>query len=121
MAEESKENKTRRVDVNTNGIVRDAFLGQSFLTFNFFKRNWIYVVALTVMMLMYISNKYVCQDCLQQVMKLSVQLDNAKTDCVNASAKYNSMIRESHMTAFVDTMRLDLTSPEQPPYNLDEK
>lgn len=118
---EKKISKALGDDIDANKIVRHAVQGRTFLTFNFFKRNWIYVVALTVMMLMYISNKYVCQDCLRQVMKLSVQLDNAKTDCVNASAKYNSMIRESHMTAFVDTMRLEITFPEQPPYNLDEQ
>ena len=73
------------------------------------------------MMLMYISNKYVCQNYMRDVMNLKVELENAKTDCVNASAKYNSMIRESQMTAFVDTMHIDLSAPEQPPYQLSEK
>ena len=102
-------------------MVKQVVQGRSFLSFDFFKHNWIYIVAGTAMMLMYISNKYVCQNYMRDVMNLKVELENAKTDCVNASAKYNSMIRESQMTAFVDTMHIDLSAPEQPPYQLSEK
>ena len=55
------------------------------------------------------------------MMDMTTQLDNAKTDCVNARAKYNSMIRESQMKAFIDTMHIDLSSPEKPPYILSDK
>ena len=55
------------------------------------------------------------------VMKLTEELNNAKTDCVNASAQYNSMIRESQMTAYIDSMHIDLTSPDQPPFYLTDK
>lgn len=101
--------------------VKGAIQGRSFLSLDFFRRNAVYVIAATVMMLMYISNKFVCQNYMQQVMELKTDLENAKTDCVNASAAYNSQIRESQMTAFVDTMHIDLTAPEQPPYHLTEQ
>ena len=102
-------------------VVKQVVQGRSFLSFDFFKHNWIYIVAGTAMMLMYISNKYVCQMNIKEVMDLKVELDNAKTDCVNASARYNSMIRESQMKSFVDPMHIDLASPEQPPYQLASK
>lgn len=101
--------------------VRSVVQGRSFLSLDFFKRNAVYIVAATVMMLMYISNKYVCQSYMKEVMDLKIELENAKTDCVNASAKYNSMIRESQMTAYVDTMHINLAAPEQPPYYLSSK
>ena len=115
MAKDKKNKKTGKK------VVKNVVQGRSFLSFDFFKHNWIYIVAGTAMMLMYISNKYVCQISTKEVMDLKVQLDNAKTDCVNASARYNSMIRESQMKAFVDTMNIDLSSPEQPPYQLASK
>ncbi|MBQ2490938.1 MAG: hypothetical protein II592_08245 [Muribaculaceae bacterium] len=105
---------------NNTHIWRNLAQGRIFLTLNFFKKYWIYALAFIVFMLMYISNKYMCQNHLQQVMKLRVELDNARTDCVTASAKYNSMIRESQMKNLVDTMHLGLTSPDQPPYKLFE-
>ena len=105
---------------NSSIIVRNVVQGRIFLTLNFFKKNWVYALAFIVLMLMYISNKYMCQNHLQQVMQLRLELDNARTDCVTASAKYNSMIRESQMKNLVDTMHLGLTSPDQPPYKLFE-
>ncbi len=107
--------------VNTTEIAGRVIQGRSFLTFGFFKRNVVYVIAITVMTLMYISNKYTCQSSLSQVMELTEELNNAKTDCVNASARYNSLIRESQMTAYVDSMHIDLTTPDQPPFKLSEK
>ena len=105
---------------NSSKIVRNVVQGRIFLTLNFFKKNWVYALAFIVLMLMYISNKYMCQNHLQQVMQLRLELDNARTDCVTARAKYNSMIRESQMKNLVDTMHLGLTSPDQPPYKLFE-
>ena len=106
---------------NSSKIVRNVVQGRIFLTLNFFKKNWVYALAFIVLMLMYISNKYVCQNYMKEVIDLKVELENAKTDCVNASAAYNSQIRESQMIAFVDTMHIDLTAPEQPPYHLKEQ
>jgi len=40
---------------------------------------------------------------------------------VNASAKYNSMIRESRMTQYVQQMNIDLAAPQEPPYHLNSK
>ena len=124
MADEQKvatDKKRKRRNRKAQKAVRGVVQGRSFLSWDFFKRNAVYIVAGTVMMLMYISNKYVCQNYMSEVMNLKVELENAKTDCVNASAKYNSMIRESQMKSYVDTMRIDLSAPEQPPYHLTEK
>lgn len=110
---------SRRRNNAAKKAVRDTLQGRSFLSFDFFKRNSIYVIAATVMMLMYISNKYVCQSSMKEVMDLRGQLENAKTDRIGASTTYNSMIRESQMKALVDTMHINLGSPEQPPFELD--
>lgn len=116
---ENKNNKSHGVD--TTKILSHAVQGRSFLTFDFFKNNWIYIVAATVMTLMHISNKYTCQECMSEIMELKTTLNNTKTDCVDISAQYNSMIRESQMSSFIDTLHLGLCAPEQPPYKLVEK
>lgn len=129
MSQENKHNDSKadattqrkRRNSKAQKAVKGVIQGRSFLSWDFFKRNAVYIIAATVMMLMYISNKFVCQSYMQQVLDLKIELENAKTDCVNASAAYNSQIRESQMVAFVDTMHIDLTAPEQPPYHLNEK
>jgi hypothetical protein len=48
-------------------------------------------------------------------------LANAQTDLVNASAKYNSMIRESEMTRLMQEKHIGLTAPKEPPFELQSK
>ncbi len=124
MAKKNKNKKSKqtenKLNLNPVGLFRSFLQGRVFLTLDFFKRNWLYVLAATVMVLMYIANKYTYLDNLERVGSLKKELNNATTDCVDASARYNSMIVESHMKALVDSMHIDLSSPDLPPYRLTE-
>ena len=99
---------------------KDIIQGR-FLSLDFFKRYAVYIIALVIMALMYIANKYVCQSSMQEVMTLKTELANAQTDLVNASAKYNSMIRESEMTRLMQEKHIGLTAPKEPPFDLHSK
>ncbi len=112
-----KKNKTNLSGVNPSKAVKPLIFGR-LLSLDFFKRNFVYIIALTIMTLMYISNKYVCQNSTKEVMQLKKQLIDAQTDRVNASARYNSQICESEMQRLVDSMNINLSAPEQPPYTL---
>ncbi|MBP3737962.1 MAG: hypothetical protein J6I72_02785 [Muribaculaceae bacterium] len=120
MANENNSNQKKRTS-KAGAAMGGLLMGRSFLSLDFFRRNFLFIIFITGLMLMYIGNKFECQSKMQEVMTLRTELENAKTDCVNASAKYNSMIRESQMKAFVDTMHIDLTNPECPPYYLTKK
>ncbi|MBQ7691599.1 MAG: hypothetical protein IJT30_10490 [Muribaculaceae bacterium] len=111
--QQSRPKRRQRTASTLSGIWQGRIL-----SLDLFKRNVFFIIAVTGMMLMYIANKFDCQSKMQEVMKLKTELENAKTDCVNASARYNSLIRESHMKAYVDTMHIDLSNPETPPYHL---
>ena len=87
-----------------------------FFSLDFFKRNAVYIIALVVMALAYIANKFVCQSSMQEVISLKTELANAQTDLVNSSAQYNSMIRESEMTRLMQEKHLGLSAPKDPPY-----
>ena len=119
----SKKNKQakRNIDINPVGIFKSFLQGRLFLTLDFFKRNWIYVLSATIMVLMYIANKYNYLDNLERVGSLKKELNNATTDCVDASARYNSMIVESNMKELLDSLHIDLSTPDLPPYRLTEK
>lgn len=99
---------------------KDIIRGRLF-SLDFFKRNAVYIVALVVMALAYIANKFVCQSSMQEVINLKTELANAQTDLVNSSAEYNSMIRESEMTRLMQEKHLGLTAPQEPPYDLTQK
>lgn len=104
--------------LNPLHLVQRTLQGRMFLTLEFFKRNWLYVIAATVMMLMYISNKYVYQSNMAKLKELKVSLNNARTDYVDASSTYNSKILESQMKHYIDSMGIDLNISKRPPYKL---
>lgn len=88
--------------------------------YHFFKRHWMLVTVVVSMILMSIANKYECQTKITEIKQLERELQIAQANRVEASAQYNSMIRESSMMQMVETMQIDLISPECPPYNLSE-
>ena len=115
---QSKRNEDDTFTLNPLRLVQNTLQGRMFLTLEFFKRNWLYIVAATVMMLMYISNKYVYQSDMAKLQELKVSLNNARTDYVDASSTYNSKILESQMKSYIDSMGIDLNISKCPPYKL---
>ena len=101
-------------------VGKGIFQGR-FFSLDFFKRNAVYIVALVIMALAYIANKFVCQSSMEEVISLKTELANAQTDLVNASARYNSMIRESEMTKLMHEKHIGLRAPLDPPYELKSK
>ena len=99
---------------------KDLLQGR-FFSLDFFKRNWYYIVFIVAMALAYIGNKFTSQRSIQELISLKTELANAQTDLVNASAKYNSMIRESQMVNLMREKHLDLSPPLEPPYELKSK
>ena len=123
-AENTPRQRAQRNNTRRSQKASQAFSGVwqgRILSLELFRRNFLFIIVAVGMMLMYIGNKFECQSKMLEVMNLKNQLENAKTDCINASARYNSMIRESQMKAYVDTMHIDLTNSEQPPYHLTKK
>ena len=115
MATDKKNTKSKK------SIAKQWVQGRSFLTLDFFRRNGLYILGVTALIMMKISKKYEYQNCLHQVIELSKDLENAKTDCVMAGANYNSQIRENEMLMRIDTSHIDLTMPDQPPVKIEEK
>ncbi|MBQ9584490.1 MAG: hypothetical protein IJR20_00645 [Muribaculaceae bacterium] len=118
---DNKEKDNHGFTLNPVVLLQRTLQGRMFLTLEFFKRNWLYVIAVTVMMLMYISNKYVYQSDKAKLGTLKVMLNNANTDFVAASSNYNSRILESQMKSYIDSMGIDLNISKQPPYKLSSK
>ena len=91
------------------------------LSIDFFRRNWVVVLGVVVMLMIYITNRYQCQTQMETIRRLEKQLEVAKTERVRAKSAYMSRIRESSMQEMVDSLRLHLTVQEQPPYQLSKK
>ncbi|MCQ2288906.1 MAG: hypothetical protein MJZ74_07380 [Muribaculaceae bacterium] len=116
----SKNKKLNKGGLSLTGMLNDLFGGR-FLSVEFFKKNFIYIVFVVAMMLMYISNKFTCNKLKKEVDTLTTELAIEQTDYVNAKAIYNSLKRESRMKAHVDSMHINVNAPNQPPFKLKTK
>lgn len=114
-------------NVNTpkRRIARDSFMLRALhgrvLSIDFFRRNWLLVLAAVVMLMVYITNRYKCQTQMETIRTLERELEVAKTERVRAKSIYMSRIRESSMQHMVDSLGLSITVQDQPPYRLKMK
>lgn len=88
------------------------------LTTDFFAKNWLKVLLLIIMILVYITNKYQCQTRMEKIRALEQELEIVETERVRVRSEYMSRIRESAMQQLVDTMRLNLQVQERPPFKI---
>ena len=98
-------------------IMRRAIHGRM-LSLDFFSRHWLWVLAVVVMLMIYITSRYTCQTHMEDIQRLTRELEVAKTERVREKSAYMSRIRESRMQQMVDSLHLGLTVQEQPPYRL---
>ncbi len=85
---------------------------------DFFRKNIFYTLAIVVMFIIFMSTKYQGKTQREEIIKLTKELNSAKSECVKYSSEYNSMIRESAMRQMVLSKGVDLESPDKPAYNI---
>lgn len=88
------------------------------LTTDFFAKNWLKVLLVIIMILVYITNKYQCQTRMERIRALEQELEIVETERVRVRSEYMSRIRESAMQQLVDTMKLNLQVQERPPFKI---
>ncbi|MDE6126650.1 MAG: hypothetical protein K2G30_06815 [Muribaculaceae bacterium] len=121
--ETRRETKTRQAKAGSGkprqraSILRRAIHGRM-LSLDFFSRHWLWVLTIVVMLMIYITSRYTCQTQMEDIQRLTCELEVAKTERVREKSAYMSRIRESQMQKMVDSLRLGLTVQEQPPYRI---
>lgn len=88
------------------------------LSTDFFRRHWLAVLGVVVMLMIYITNRYTCQTQMETIQRLERELEVAKTERIREKSTYMSRIRESKMQHKVDSLGLGLTVQERPPYRI---
>lgn len=93
------------------------FRGQ-LISSDFFARNWLWILATIIVILVYITNKYNCQTKMEEIRRLDRELEVVKTERVRVRSRYMSRIRESAMHQLVDSLHLNLKTQERPPFKI---
>ena len=105
---------------SSGSMLRQLMYGQ-IVSSDFFARNWMALLLVVVMVLVYIAGKYTCQTKMEQVRTLQRELETVKTERIRVRSDYMGKIRESAMQQMVDTPHLGLSVREYPPYIVDSE
>lgn len=110
------ENKTEKKK-HSQAWIADVRYGRS-LSVEFFKKNaWllmIFVVALLALM----GLRYKTKTKMEEIKRLSSELQIAESSKLQEKAAYMSLIRETEMRRLVEENKLGLEFQEQPPFEL---
>ena len=94
-----------------------SILGGDILTGGWFRRQFFYILMLVAMVVIYISNRYSCQQSLIEIDKLQKELLDAKYKAQATGNKLTELSRESNV---LDMLKANndstLKMPTQPPY-----
>ena len=99
-------------------VFAERALHGELLTLDLFLKHWIRIFLFVAMIIIFISSKYECQTCMEDIKTLKRDLEIVETECVRVKGEYMSRVRESYMAHLVDSMRLNLKVQEQPPFKL---
>ncbi len=117
-----KENTNNATARGEKAPRRDSFMLRALhgriISIDFFRRNWLVVLAAVLMLMVYITNRYKCQTQMESIRTLERELEVAKTERIRAKSAYMSRIRESSMQHMVDSLRLGITVQDQPPFRI---
>lgn len=112
-----KTSEKNRKKPSAGSIVSSALHGR-WLSMRFFGRHWAVILALVVMILVYITNRYQCMTAMETIQQLEKELMVVKTERIRQKSTYMSNIRESAMQQRIDNQNLNLQIRERPPYKI---
>lgn len=92
-------------------------LGQS-LSVEFFRRNAWLLIVFIVAILSLMGLRYKTKTKMEEIKKLTLELQRAESSKLQEKAAYMSLIRETEMRRLVEEKGLGLEFQEYPPYEL---
>ncbi|OKZ28772.1 MAG: hypothetical protein BHV79_18025 [Bacteroides uniformis] len=108
---------TEKVKKKKGSVISSAVRGR-WLSTRFFSRNWGIILALVVLVMIYITNRYQCLTAMENIQKLNKELEVIKSERIRQKSEYMNAIREKTMQKSIREAGLDLTHREQPPFKL---
>lgn len=87
----------------------------------FFVRYWLQIFIIVTGFLIYMTNRYSCQNSMSEIKRLNERLSIVQSESYRVRGEYMSRIRESEMRRMADTLHLGLSVQSQPPYHISDK
>lgn len=91
-------------------------LGGDILTHDFFRRQFLLVVMLVIFSIIYIANRYACQQQLIEINQLKKELTDMKYNALTRSSELTEKSRQSKIEEYVSHGESALQTSTNPPY-----
>lgn len=108
---------TKTTTPKKSSVITSAVRGR-WLSTRFFSRNWGIILALVILVMIYITNRYQCLTAMENIQTLNRELEVVKSERIRQKSVYMNAIRERSMQKSLREAGLDLTHRDQPPYKL---
>lgn len=108
-----KEEKTEKTK---KGPSLTSIIGGDILATDFFRRQAGLLFLVTVLIIIYINNRYECQQQLIEIDNLKKELTDIKYDALTRSSELMERSRQSRIEEYIVTKESDLQTSTNPPY-----
>lgn len=108
-----KEEKTEKTK---KGPSLTSIIGGDILATDFFRRQAGLLFLVTVLIIIYINNRYECQQQLIKIDNLKKELTDIKYDALTRSSELMERSRQSRIEEYIATKESDLQTSTNPPY-----
>ncbi|WP_373726847.1 FtsL-like putative cell division protein [Bacteroides heparinolyticus] len=108
-----KEEKTEKTK---KGPSLTSIVGGDILATDFFRRQAGLLFLVTVLIIIYINNRYECQQQLIEIDNLKKELTDIKYDALTRSSELMERSRQSRIEEYIATKESDLQTSTNPPY-----
>lgn len=115
--QEKKLNQDKKQKLQSPTWMADMRYGRS-LSVDFFRRNAWLLMVFIVSILSLMGLRYKTKTKMEEIKKLTNELQRAESSKLQEKAAYMSLIRESEMRRLVEEKGLGLEFQEYPPYEL---
>lgn len=99
-------------------LMKDVRYGRS-LSLEFFRQNAWLLMLFVVAVIALMGLRYKTKTKMEEIKRLSVELQRAESSKLQEKAAYMSLIREAEMKKLIDEKGLGLQYQEYPPYELE--
>lgn len=100
-------------DLDLKGILQGRVISTEWI----FKR-WKRILVVTILIIIYISNRYTCQMKISEIGSLQRELVNIRYEALTISSELMGNSRQSQIKEMIKEKGLDLEESKQPPYKL---
>lgn len=93
-----------------------SILGGDILTHEFFRRQFLLLVILVIFAIIYVANRYACQQQLIEIDRLKKELTDIKYNALTRSSELTEKSRQSKIEEYVSQGESALQTSTNPPY-----